>query len=259
MRTLRETDAAIEALERLFAAHERIFVFTGAGVSVDSGIPDFRSPGGIWTRIDPSMLSRPAIEAPGVDRRPFWQAMRAIGEAVGDPQPNPIHHAVAALQRAGRVRAIATQNIDGLHQAAGAEGVLELHGGQRDCRCLGCAARWPTAEIFARVQAGDTAPDCEHCGGVIRPDLVLFGDLLDPAVLGEAQRAAAMCDLCLVLGSGLEVFPAAGLPGIAARSGAAVAIVTLGRPAWRHPAALHVDAPLAHSFVPAVARLLAPG
>ncbi len=258
MKTIRDPAAAVDALAALIGVHRRILVFTGAGVSVDSGIPDFRSPGGVWTRIDPAMLSRPAIEGPGVDRRPFWQAMRAIAETIGDPQPNPIHRAVAALEQAGRVEAVATQNIDGLHQAAGSKRVLELHGAQTHCRCMGCPATWTTAEIMGRVRAGDGAPDCEHCGGVIRPDLVLFGDALDPAVLDSAQRAAERCDLCLVLGSGLEVFPAAGLPRLAARDGAPVAIVTLGRPAWQGPA-LHVDAPLAQTFVPAVARSLAPG
>jgi len=259
MSVVRDPAEATAALAKLLRAHHEILLFTGAGVSVDSGIPDFRSPGGVWTRVDPAMLSRPAIEGVGVDRAPFWQAMLAIGRSIGEPAPNPIHHAVAALEKAGRVVAVATQNIDGLHQAAGAERVLELHGAQTTCRCTGCPARWPTREILARVQAGDTAPDCEHCGGVIRPDLVLFGDMLDPAVLGAAQQAASTCDLCVVLGSGLDVYPAAGLPRIAARSGAPVAIVTLGRPAWRGPFALHVDAKLGETWVPAVELLLAAG
>lgn len=259
MKVMRDPGEAVDALAGLLAGHRRILVFTGAGVSVDSGIPDFRSPGGIWTRVDPAMLSRPAIEGRGVDRRPFWRAMAAIAGAIGDPQPNPIHHAVAALERAGRVRAVVTQNIDGLHQRAGSKSVYELHGGQATCRCLGCAARWPTAEILARVEGGDAAPDCEHCGGVIRPELVLFGDMLDPAVLDGARRAATECDLCVVLGSSLEVHPAAGLPRVAAAAGAQVAIVTLGDPDWRGPLALRVDAPLSSTWVPAVARVVTSG
>jgi len=247
------------ALEAVLRDHRRICVLTGAGVSVDSGIPDFRSPGGVWTRIDPATLSRPAIEGIGVDRAPFWKAMAAIAEAIGTPRPNPIHHAVAALEASGRVIGVATQNIDGLHQSAGSKAVAELHGGHRACRCLGCDARWSTDEILSRVRQGDATPDCEHCGGVIRPDLVLFGDMLDPKVFDRARGWATGCDLCLVLGSSLEVHPAAGLPTLAARSGAKVVIATIGRTSWRGSAVLTVDAALGSTLVPAVERVVGRG
>ena len=256
MSRITDAAAAVTALAELIERHRRIMVFTGAGVSVDSGIPDFRSPGGIWTRIDPAHLSRPAIEGIGIDRRPFWGAMVALADGIGDPRPNAIHDAIAALESAGRSSGVVTQNIDGLHQKAGSRGVLELHGGQTECRCLGCGARWPTEVILARVRGGDGAPDCAQCGGVIRPDLVLFGDLLDPTVLDAARKRAEACDLCLVLGSRLEVYPAAGLPGIAARSGADVALVTLGSTEYRGRPVLHVDAPLGETLVPAIARVL---
>lgn len=250
---------AIDALAATLAAHHQIAVFTGAGVSVDSGVPDFRSPGGVWAKIDPSMLSRPAIEGRGADRAAFWRAMLAIGRAVGEPRPNPIHTAIARLEAAGRSIGVVTQNIDGLHQAAGSRAVIELHGSMTHCRCTGCPARWTTAEIFARVAAGDRAPDCEHCGGIIRPDLVLFGDLLPPEALGEAGRWMAACDLCVVLGSSLVVYPAADLPREARRAGARLAIATLGQTPLDRLAHLKIDAPLGAVWPAAVARALRRG
>ena len=256
MRRITDTGDAIATLSDLLRRRERVFVFTGAGISVDSGVPDFRSPGGVWTRIDPATLTRSAIESPRADRARFWAAMASIAAAIGAPEPNSAHAAVAALEAAGRILGVATQNIDGLHQAAGSASVVELHGNHHGCRCLRCGGRWPTGEILKRVVSGDRAPDCGACGGVIRPDLVLFGDELNPADLERARAWARRCDLCLVLGSSLEVFPAAGLPWVAAEAGADVVIITLGSVRGDWPGAVHIDAPLGDTLAPAVKRAL---
>ncbi len=243
----------MDELTALLAKSERILVFTGAGISVDSGIPDFRSPGGVWSRIDPQTLSRRNFESGPRGRAKFWEVLHMLGRSFGDPEPNAAHHAVTALERRGAVSAIVTQNIDGLHQRAGSREVLELHGNLDDCYCVRCEARWSSAEIMSRP----SPPDCEHCGGPIRPDVVVFGDPLPAETVRRAWSAARMCDLCLVLGSSLEVHPAAELPVVARRSGAEVAIVTLSDTPLDHIATLRIRAPLIASLVPAIEALAA--
>lgn len=244
----------IDALTDLLARSERILVFTGAGVSVDSGIPDFRSPGGVWTRIDPMVLSVSTFRSGLAGRTRFWRALREVAESIGDPTPNPVHHAVARLEALGKVIGVVTQNVDGLHQAAGssAEKVIELHGNLQSCLCLGCGRRWPAREVLAR---GDEAPACERCGGAIRPDVVVFEDPLPAAAVDRAWQLAREADLCLVLGSSLTVHPAADLPLVARRAGARLAIVTLGPTPIDLAAHLRLDAALGETFVPAVGRL----
>ncbi|MCA9537426.1 MAG: hypothetical protein KC620_00980 [Myxococcales bacterium] len=245
----------IKKLVPLLAAAERMMVFTGAGVSVDSGIPDFRTPGGIWDRIDPMTLSRSGAEGSPARRAEFWRAMRSLADSLGDPKPNAVHHAVVALDQRGQVGGVVTQNIDGLHQAAGSTEVIELHANHLMCHCLGCGDRLPTAEVVARVRGGEAAPSCRKCGGIIRPELVLFEDMLPVDALRRAERLALSCDLCLVLGSSLVVHPAADLPRMARRAGAKLVIATLGPTPiddWAH---LKIDAPLADVFVPAVRKL----
>lgn len=246
-----------EALRDLIAAHDRILVFTGAGISVDSGIPDFRSPGGVWTRIDPLTLSADRIHGDRRDRATFWRALLEVADAVGAPVPNAAHHAVTALQRRGKVRAIVTQNVDGLHQAAGspADSVIELHGNLEASKCLGCGSRTPLAEVLEQVRAGDALPSCERCGGFLRPDLVVFGDPLPRGELAKAHAAARDCDLCLVLGSSLTVYPAADVPADAHRAGATLGIVTLSPTVLDAQADFRLRAPLGEAFVQAIDAL----
>ncbi len=249
--------ASHDELRDAIAGAKRILVFTGAGISVDSGIPDFRSPGGVWTRIDPLTLSADRIQGSRRDREAFWRAMVEVAESVGQPAPNPAHAAVARLQRRGQVVLVATQNVDGLHQAAGSppETVAELHGNLARCRCVACGTRYPTAEVLGWLRAGETLPTCQACGGFVRPDVVVFGDPLPMRALDRAHAAAFDCDLCLVLGSSLMVHPAADIPVRARRAGARLVVVTLSTTPVDALCDLRVRAPLGEVFVQAVADL----
>jgi len=197
-----ERTGAQQAL-RAVASARRITVLAGAGVSTDSGIPDFRGPHGVWAK-DGFQLDHPV-----------WAA-----------EPNAAHRALVDLERSGRLRSLLTQNIDGLHQRAGSDPalVVELHGTLLDTVCRDCGARGEMSAALDRVRAGEVEPACQVCGGVLKAGTVSFGDALDPLVLRSARTAAIDCDLMLVLGTSLLVEPAAGLVGLAAKAGAAVVI-----------------------------------
>jgi NAD-dependent deacetylase len=246
---------AVRRLARLLDESERIVVFTGAGCSVDSGIPDFRSPDGVWSRIDPMVFSRRNLEGPKAGREAFWRAMLILADSMHDPQPNAIHDAIVKLEMLGKVHTLLTQNVDGLHQAAGnsAERVVELHGNLGRCIVPGTAHSFPTDEIIERVRMGDADP--HHEGRPIRPDFVVFGDPLPEANIARAWAVARDCDLFLVLGSSLLVHPAADVPVAATRAGARLAIVTMGSTPLDVLADLRIDAPLQQTLVPAVSRL----
>jgi len=206
-------------------AARRTCVLTGAGISTASGIPDYRGPQGTWTR-DPDAEKLVTLSYylrdPEIRRR-SWLMRRDL--ATAGVQPNAGHAALADLQRQGRLRALLTQNIDGLHQAAGSTGVLELHGTVHEVRCTACDHRLPIAAVLARVDAGDPDPACEVCGGVLKTATVYFGEALDADVLDAAAQAAADCDVFLAVGTSLGVHPAAGLVEVAAAHGARVVIV----------------------------------
>jgi NAD-dependent deacetylase len=205
----------------------RICVLTGAGISTDSGIPDYRGPNGVWTR-DPDaekLVTLSYYVAETDIRRRAWQMRR--DQQVGDVQPNAGHRALVDLERQGRLRALLTQNVDGLHQAAGsaAELVLELHGTVHEVTCLSCRDRTTMAAALARVDAGEPDPACLVCGGILKSATVSFGEALDAAVIDAAAQAAADCDVFLAVGTSLTVHPAAGLTDVAARSGARIVVV----------------------------------
>lgn len=210
--------------DRLTGAH-RICVLTGAGVSTDSGVPDYRGPQGVWTR-DPDAEKLVTLSwylrDPEIRRR-SWLMRRDLVAAA--PSPNPGHAALVDLQRQGRLRALLTQNVDGLHQAAGSTDVLELHGTVHTVECTGCGARFPTADVLARVDAGEPDPACPVCGGVLKTATVYFEQALDADVLDAAAQAAADCEVFLAVGTSLGVHPAAGLVEVAAAHGARVVIV----------------------------------
>ena len=214
----------VDQLVDLFVQAQRPVVFTGAGVSTESGIPDFRSPGGIWDRYAPidyrEFLADPAM------RRETWRRGRHTYSVVAAAEPNAAHRAIAELERLGKLDCLITQNIDGLHQRAGSspQRVIELHGNAHGVRCLGCDARYERAEVQRRVDAGDEEPDCPACGGILKPTTISFGEALPIEAIVRAQRAAERCDLFLVVGSSLVVYPAAGLPETALRHGATLAI-----------------------------------
>lgn len=204
-----------------------VTVLTGAGISTDSGIPDFRGPQGVWTR-DPAAQQLFTFQNYVADpevRRLAWQNRR--DHPAWSATPNAGHRALVALERAGRLRALVTQNIDELHQRAGTspEKVLELHGTIFETQCLSCGHRSPMQTELQRVAAGDPDPACVHCGGIQKSATISFGQSLDPAVLAAARDAARSCDVFLVVGSSLTVHPAAGLCAEAQAAGAVLVIV----------------------------------
>ena len=204
-----------------------VAVLTGAGISTDSGIPDFRGPQGVWTKnpgAQQLFTYQAYVSDPAVRRR-SWQARR--DHPAWRAEPNAAHAALAALARSGIGTSVITQNIDGLHQNAGtpAEQVIELHGTMFSVVCVSCGDRSPMAEALARIEAGEEDPPCHVCGGILKSATVMFGQPLDPVVFARAERAATECDLFLAVGSTLTVEPAASLCSLAVRAGAPLVIV----------------------------------
>jgi NAD-dependent deacetylase len=212
--------------ESLVASARRITALTGAGVSTDSGIPDFRGPDGLWTR-EPSAQRLSSLDAYVCDpqvRREAWR--RRAEHPAWRAEPNAAHAALVEFERSGRLRALLTQNIDGLQQRAGSDPdvVVELHGSLLGTECLGCGARGAMRDALRRVAAGEDDPACRSCGGILKSATVSFGQQLDPQVLRRARTAALDCELLLVAGTSLTVQPAASLVALAARAGADVVI-----------------------------------
>lgn len=195
---------ATERLGELMRAHKGATVLSGAGISTESGIPDFRSPGGLYESIDPmDTLSVHALER---HPRRFWDYFAGLFDMAGEVGPNAGHVALARLEAAGYVATVVTQNIDGLHQEAGSRNVLEVHGHLRTAHCTACQRSCPLAEALRQVRSG-SLPACARCGEPLRPDVVLFGDML-PVAFAEAVGAARRSELLLVVGSSLTVAPA---------------------------------------------------
>jgi NAD-dependent protein deacetylase/lipoamidase len=221
-----EHDAGVETLvaaRRLLEKSRTVVAFSGAGMSTASGIPDFRSPGGVWTRHQPVMYQD--FLASEDARRRYWAARREMYRDFRDARPNAAHLALADLEARGRLAAVVTQNIDGLHQEAGSRKVVELHGTNRRVICVACRRDHDVAGVYAGLEAGRDVPVCDGCGGPLKAATISFGQALDEEVLDEAFRLARECELMLVLGSSLVVQPAAALPVAAAQSGAHVVIV----------------------------------
>ncbi|WP_261675909.1 Sir2 family NAD-dependent protein deacetylase [Streptomyces lusitanus] len=204
-----------------------VALLTGAGVSTDSGIPDYRGPAGLWRR-DPDAEKLVTYEYYMADpeiRRRSWRMRQGTFAAL--PEPNAAHRAVAELERSGTAVRVITQNVDGLHQLGGMPDrkVLELHGTARTVVCTKCHARTPMADALARLAAGEDDPPCVDCGGVLKPATVMFGEALDPAVLGEAVAITKACTLFIAAGTSLQVHPAAGLAQVAVDHGARLVVV----------------------------------
>ncbi len=218
----------IERLASLIAGARRIVVFTGAGVSTESGIPDFRSPGGIWSRFDPEEFTIYRFLASPETRLKQWKILVESGLIV-NARPNGAHLAVAELEKLGKLDCVITQNIDNLHQKAGNDPgrVYELHGTMSHARCLGCQRRYAVAELLDRIRLDEGAPLCPECDGILKPDVIFFGEQLPAEALRHAVDHSRRCDLLIVVGSSLVVYPAAYMPVYAKEAGAAVAIVNL--------------------------------
>lgn len=209
------------------AGAERVTALTGAGISTDSGIPDFRGPNGVWTR-DPEaarLFSYDSYVSDPEVRRRAWRARRE--HAAWTAQPNPGHLALVSMERAGRLAAIVTQNIDGLHQRAGSDParVIEVHGTIHEVECLSCGDRGSMRDALARVEAGEDDPACARCGGIIKSATISFGQALDRTTLQRAVSCVAESDLLLAVGTSLQVYPAAGLVDLALGTGARVVII----------------------------------
>jgi NAD-dependent protein deacetylase/lipoamidase len=221
-----DLQTGIEHLRGLVDRATRIVPFTGAGISTECGIPDFRSPGGIWTKMKPIPFD--AFLASREMRDESWRRRFAMEDQFGQAKPGRGHLALAALHKAGKVRGLVTQNIDNLHQASGIppHDVVELHGNTTYATCLDCAARYELDWVRQRFDDADgQAPDCASCGGYIKTATVSFGQAMPEAEMQRAQELTLGCDLFLVIGSSLVVWPAAGFPLMAKRNGAALVII----------------------------------
>ena len=221
-----------EASDRLrtvaawIAGAREVLVFTGAGISTESGIPDFRGPNGVWRTKDPARYTIQSFLADPDVRRETWRTR--ADSPIDSAEPNAGHRAVVDLERAGLVRVVVTQNIDGLHQLAGSADVIELHGTTRRAACLDCGMSMAIEVVLDRVREGDDDPHCERCGGLMKSATISFGQALIEADVDRAMAVAERCDVCLAVGSTLSVWPAAGVPLAAARRGARLIIVNDG-------------------------------
>jgi NAD-dependent deacetylase len=232
---LQYLDMSADRLVELIRERQPCVVLTGAGISTESGIPDFRSAGGIWEQYDPAKVAH--IDAFRRDPARVWgfYAQRLAGLA--QAEPNDGHRALAELEDQGWIRAVITQNVDGLHRRAGSRGVVEVHGSLREAACVHCGVRVPMEDAVASLPL----PPCPECGEVLKPGVVMFGELLPAHALERAQELAAEAGLLLVLGSSLEVHPIAALPGETLAAGGALAIVNRGSTPWDSRAELVLD------------------
>jgi NAD-dependent deacetylase len=226
-------------LAELLRGRQPCVVLTGAGVSTESGIPDFRSPQGLWAQFDP--LEYGSIEAFRADPEKVWRFYAPRFAVLTEAEPNAAHRALARLEDAGLVHAVVTQNIDLLHERAGSRDVVEVHGSIRTSSCRGCGAGYPLPRVLELLEAGDGAPRCPACGAILKPDVVFFGELLPEEAIDRAFALAREAALLLVVGSALEVYPVAGLPLETLGAGGAVAIVNRGPTAFDVRATLKVD------------------
>jgi len=219
-----DLDTAVNRLRDLIEGATRIVPFTGAGISTECGIPDFRSPGGLWTKNKPIQFEDFVSNREMRDES--WRRRFALEDSFGGAKPGRGHLALASLHRAGKVPGLVTQNIDNLHQDSGitAQDVVELHGNTTYAHCLDCAKRYELAWVREKFETGGHAPDCE-CGGYIKTATISFGQAMPADAMQRAEELATQCDLFLAIGSSLVVWPAAGFPLLAKRNGAALVII----------------------------------
>lgn len=226
---------SVARLAELLESRRPCVVLTGAGISTESGIPDFRSAEGIWARYDPAEVAH--IDAFRRDPARVWEFYALRLDGLARAEPNDGHRALAKLETQGWVRAVITQNIDGLHRRAGSKEVVEVHGSLREADCVHCGVRVPMADAVASLPL----PPCPECGEILKPGVVMFGELLPAQAIERAQALAAEAGLLLVVGSSLEVHPVAALPGETLAGGGALAIVNRGGTRWDSRAELVLE------------------
>lgn len=219
----------IDAVADMIVQSEKVVVFTGAGFSTESGIPDFRSPGGVWDTFDPGELNYQNFLRSEEIREKYWRMHKMMWETIRDAQPNSGHYAVTELYHMGKLDCVITQNTDGLHQKAGVPGelVIELHGTMQWAGCLDCGRRYPRAQVHDKMLAGEKVPRCDGCNGILKPATVAFGQMMPQQETREAESRSENCDLFLAAGSSLVVYPAAQMPLIAKQGGARLVILNL--------------------------------
>jgi NAD-dependent deacetylase len=248
------TSTGVDQLAELLLASERTVALTGAGISVPSGIPDFRSPGtGMWEKVNPFEVA--SIEAFHRDTKRFWEFYRPRFEMLADKEPNPAHRALAELEQRGLLECVVTQNIDRLHRAAGTRDLIEVHGSVATSSCTSCGATWSLEQVEALFDPDDGVATCTGCYGKVKPDVVLFGEMLPVEAIERARSLASAADLMLCIGSSLEVFPAAGLPELTLAGGGRVAILTQGPTPYDDDAVIKLEGDLAEELPAVVAAL----
>jgi NAD-dependent deacetylase len=242
-----------ERLAELIRDNQPCVALTGAGVSTESGIPDFRSPSGIWAQYDPREYA--TIDAFRRDPVKVWEFYARRFEVLKDAQPNGAHHALAALERSGYVEAVVTQNIDRLHELAGSHEVIEVHGSIRTSSCLTCGAGASFGEVVRMLERAP-APSCPDCGSILKPDVVMFGELLVPSVIERAAELARSASLLLVVGSSLAVYPVGDLPSETLGNGGKLAIVNAEPTPFDEQADVTIHASAAETLLAVRRRLL---
>jgi NAD-dependent deacetylase len=253
-----DIETLIERVADLIVGAKKVVVFTGAGVSTESGIPDFRSPGGLWDRYDADDFTYQKFVSSAENRIKHW-SMLDEGALTTAVEPNPAHYAIAELDRLDRLDCVVTQNIDFLHQRAGvpAARVLELHGNLQQAVCLNCGQRYPFEEVRALRELGEADPSCPECRGLLKPAAVFFGEALPQDVLAAATERASRCDLCIVIGSTLVVYPAAYIPVYALQAGARLVIINLTETPLDREAAVVIRAKAGETLPPIINRVTA--
>jgi NAD-dependent deacetylase len=245
----------VEAVADMIVESKKVVVFTGAGFSTESGVPDFRSPGGVWDLFDPSELNYPNFLRSEVVREKYWRMHRMMWETIREAKPNAGHYAVAELYKIGKLDCIITQNTDGLHQKAGVpdETVLEIHGTMQWVDCLDCGKRYPRRLAHDKMVAGEKIPRCDSCNGLLKPATIAFGQSMPERETQEAGERSSGCDLFLAAGSSLVVYPAAQMPLLAKQGGARLVILNLTETPHDH----HADVVINEKTGEAMSRIVA--
>ena len=245
----------VEEVANLIADAERVLIFTGAGVSTESGIPDFRGTDGIWQKYNPEDFTIQKFLSDKQVRKRQWQMLSSGDLSMSKVKPNPAHYAITDLENIGKLYGVVTQNVDGLHQKAGVseEKVFQLHGDLSHAVCLECGRRYPMDMVAEWLNQGMEDPACHLCMGMLKPDAVLFGEQLPIKVLMESERRSRKCDVCMVLGSTLSVYPACFIPQYAAQAGATLIIINIGPTELDHLAHIRIEGK-AGDVTPAIIR-----
>ena len=220
-------DDLIEKGMHMIKEAQKILVFSGAGMSTESGIPDFRSSGGLWEKYDPTDFYYQKILSDERARTKYWEMIKDIYGILQNSEPNSAHKAIKTLEDTGKLLAVVTQNIDGLHHAAGnsADKIIEIHGTVATISCLSCGKQYHKNEIIKRLDSGEKAPYCDDCSGILKPDSISFGQAMPEHKMSRAITHARDCELCIVLGSSLVVYPAASIPEMAVQGQAKVMVI----------------------------------